>query len=147
MASDGTKSNPKGMTNERIFETFQTLRKEQVRFGNKISELEFDLHEHKIVIDTLKEVDGDRKCFNMVGGVLYERTVKEVLPILISNQEQITKCIKSLTGVLNKKSQELNEFKEKYDLKIRGQDEPSSHDDEDDEKKPHTGNVLVVNPM
>ncbi|PNF31784.1 Prefoldin subunit 2 [Cryptotermes secundus] len=77
------------MTNEQIFETFQTLRKEQVRFGNKIAELEFDLHEHKIVIDTLKEVDGDRKCFNMVGGVLYERTVKEVLPILISNQEQV----------------------------------------------------------
>lgn len=47
MASDGTKSNPKSMTNEQIFETFQTLRKEQVRFGNKIAELEFDLHEHK----------------------------------------------------------------------------------------------------
>lgn len=60
---------------------------------------------------------------------------------------QISKCIKGLTGVLNKKSQELNEFKEKHDLKIRGQDEPSSHDDESEEKKPHTGNVLVVNPM
>jgi hypothetical protein len=65
---------------------------------------------------------------------------------------QITKCIKGLTGVLNKKSQEVNDFKEKYDLKIRGQDEPSSHhdgddDDDDDDKKPHTGNVLVVNPM
>lgn len=60
---------------------------------------------------------------------------------------QISKYIKGLTGVLNKKSQELNEFKEKYDLKIRGQDEPSSHDDENEEKKPHTGNVLVVNPM
>lgn len=43
----------------------------------------------RIVIDTLKEVDGDRKCFNMIGGVLCERTVKEVLPILISNQEQV----------------------------------------------------------
>jgi hypothetical protein len=60
---------------------------------------------------------------------------------------QIAKCIKGLTGVLNKKSQELNEFKEKYDLKIRGQEEPSSQDDENVEKKPHTGNVLVVNPM
>jgi hypothetical protein len=61
---------------------------------------------------------------------------------------QITKCIKGLTGMLNKKTQELNEFKEKYDHKIRGQDEPSSHGDEDEEKKkPHTSNVLVVNPM
>ena len=43
----------------------------------------------RIVIDTLKEVDGDRKCFRMVGGLLCERTVKEVLPILVSNQEQV----------------------------------------------------------
>ena len=43
----------------------------------------------RIVIDTLKEVDGDRKCFRMVGGLLCERTVKDVLPILISNQEQV----------------------------------------------------------
>jgi hypothetical protein len=34
-------------------------------------------------------VDGDRKCFNMVGGVLQERTVKEVIPILITNEEQV----------------------------------------------------------
>jgi hypothetical protein len=47
MATDGTKSNPKGMTNERIFETFQTLRKEQLHVGNKIAQLESDLHEHK----------------------------------------------------------------------------------------------------
>jgi hypothetical protein len=59
---------------------------------------------------------------------------------------QITKCVKVLTGILNKKSQELAEFKEKYDLKMQGQDEPSLHG-EDEEKKPHTGNVLVVNPM
>lgn len=43
----------------------------------------------RIVIETLKEVDGDRKCFNMVGGVLCERTVKEVLPILTTNQEKV----------------------------------------------------------
>jgi hypothetical protein len=49
--------------------------------------------------------------------------------------------------MLNKKTQELNEFKEKYDLKIRGQDEPTSHGDEEEGKKPHTGNVLVVNPV
>jgi hypothetical protein len=59
---------------------------------------------------------------------------------------QLAKCIKGLQGVLNKKTQELNDFKEKHNLKIRGQDEPSSHI-ADGDKKPHTGNVLVVNPM
>ena len=43
----------------------------------------------RLVIDTLKDVDPDRKCFRMVGGVLVERTVKEVLPALINNREQV----------------------------------------------------------
>lgn len=47
MATDGTKSSPKGMTNENIFSNFQSLRKEHLHIGNKMSELELELHEHK----------------------------------------------------------------------------------------------------
>lgn len=43
------------------------------------------------MIDTLKEVDETRKCYRMVGGVLVERTVKEVLPALEGNKEQVSK--------------------------------------------------------
>ena len=42
-----------------------------------------------LVIETLKDVDPTRKCFRLVGGVLVERTVKEVLPALESNKEQV----------------------------------------------------------
>jgi len=42
-----------------------------------------------LVIEALKEVDGDRKCFRMVGGVLVERTVKDVLPAMLNNYEQV----------------------------------------------------------
>ena len=42
-----------------------------------------------LVIETLKDVDASRKCFRLVGGVLVERTVKEVLPALESNKEQV----------------------------------------------------------
>lgn len=42
-----------------------------------------------LVIDTLKEVDETRRCYRMVGGVLVERTVKEVLPALENNKEQV----------------------------------------------------------
>ena len=40
------------------------------------------------MIETLNEVDGNRKCFRMIGGVLVERTVKEVLPSLENNKEK-----------------------------------------------------------
>ena len=43
----------------------------------------------RLVIETLQDVDKDRKCFRMVGGVLVERTVKEVLPALTTNRDQV----------------------------------------------------------
>ena len=46
-----------------------------------------------MVIDTLKNVDESRKCFRMVGGILSERTVKEVLPALQNNKNQVLKFI------------------------------------------------------
>jgi len=44
--------------------------------------------EIRLVIETLKEVEKERKCFRMIGGVLVERTVGEVLPALEANKEQ-----------------------------------------------------------
>ena len=41
------------------------------------------------MIETLKEVEKDRKCFRMIGGVLVERTVAEVLPALEQNRDQV----------------------------------------------------------
>ena len=43
----------------------------------------------RLVLDTLKGVDKDRRCFRMVGGVLVERTVKDVIPALDHNLEQV----------------------------------------------------------
>ena len=37
----------------------------------------------------LKDVEGERRCFRLVGGVLVERTVKEILPALEHNREQV----------------------------------------------------------
>ena len=35
-----------------------------------------------LVIDTVKELQKDRKCWRLVGGVLIEKTVGEVVPAL-----------------------------------------------------------------
>mgnify|MGYP000338537034 CR=1 FL=1 len=42
-----------------------------------------------MVIDALKGVESERRCFRMIGGVLVERTVKDVLPALENNKEQV----------------------------------------------------------
>jgi prefoldin subunit 2 len=42
-----------------------------------------------MVIENLKDIAPERKCFRLVGGVLVERTVKDVLPALTSNRDQV----------------------------------------------------------
>ncbi|KAM3955693.1 prefoldin 2 [Aphomia sociella] len=133
----------KGKSNEEIYAGLQTLRTEQRQLANKISELEMDLNEHKTVIDTLREVEGPRKCFRMVGGVLVERTVADVLPELESNRERLPKALQSLHEQLTKKGQEINEYIESHDIHVhRGDRPPTAADTAPDQ--PSKSNVLVA---
>ncbi|NWH78604.1 PFD2 protein, partial [Piaya cayana] len=71
-----------------------------------------------------READPTRKCFRMVGGVLVEHTVKEVLPALESNREQITKITESLSRQLQAKGRELSEFREQHNIRLVGEEDP-----------------------
>lgn len=95
------------------------MRQEQRSMASKVAELEMNINEHRfaeqinarihgfvrffvfavnnfiffyssLVIDTLQDVDPSRKCFRLVEGILVERTVKEVLPALENNKEEVT---------------------------------------------------------
>ncbi|KAG7206136.1 hypothetical protein KM043_003528 [Ampulex compressa] len=138
MASDkkSAKSTAKsGKSNEEILAEFQTLRNEQRMMANKLSEMEMELNEHKIVIDTLMNVDPKRKCYRMIGGVLCERTVEDVMPALVSNKEQLTKVIDTLNDQLTKKGIEVNEFKDRHNIRIRGQQDMQRQEDDSQEVK------------
>lgn len=92
---------------------------------------------NRIVIETLRGVDGSRKCFRMVGGVLVERTVAEVLPELESNREHLPKALQALQEQLVKKGQEINEYIELYDIRMQRADRPAPD-------PPAKSNVLVA---
>ncbi|RLV96200.1 Prefoldin subunit 2 [Spathaspora sp. JA1] len=71
----------------------QALQQEYNRYQELITQLETQLstltsqlQEHQIVDNTLTSIDPDkrvgRKCFKMIGGVLVEKSVDEVIKIL-----------------------------------------------------------------
>lgn len=80
----------------------------------------------RTVIDTLKTVDENRKCFRLIGGVLAEQTVKETLPNLNQNKEQLEKLIENGKEQLTKKGYEINKFKEEHNIKVKDEAEPKS---------------------
>merc|ERR1712203_28 len=107
---------------EAIIAGFNNLRQEQRSIATKTNELQQDLNEHNIVIETLNGVDGDRKCFRMVGGVLVERTVKEVVPALVNNRDKMGKLIGSLEKQLTEKGEEINGYMEKHQIQVKNQE-------------------------
>merc|ERR1719516_778883 len=100
------------------------------------------MNEHNIVIETLNGVDGDRKCFRMVGGVLVERTVKEVVPALVSNRDKMIKLIQSLEKQLVEKGEEIAGYMEKHNIQVKGSETANTKKDEKEESK--SGGVLVA---
>ncbi|CAO3687089.1 unnamed protein product [Rhizopus microsporus] len=88
----------------------------QKQLAQKIGELESEVEEHKLVIDSISPLEPDRKCFRMVGGVLVERTVKEVLPALETNYNGV--LIESLLQSYKRKEEEFVEFQKKYNIQV-----------------------------
>lgn len=64
---------------------YNTLRQDLQTLAEKISDLEMDADEHKLVIAALTPLSPSRKCWRRVGGVLVEESVQLALPVLTSN--------------------------------------------------------------
>uniref|UniRef100_A0A914WZF2 Prefoldin subunit 2 n=1 Tax=Plectus sambesii TaxID=2011161 RepID=A0A914WZF2_9BILA len=141
----------KEMNPQQIVEGFRKLREEQQLIASKISELEAEKNEHKLVADTLQSINPDRNCYRLIGGVLVERTVQEVLPALTQNAEKLETLIASLNETMVKKGKDINEYREKYNIRFMNEMEASKEKGSDDpnkankseEKKSGAGGILV----
>ncbi|XP_050440840.1 prefoldin subunit 2 [Adelges cooleyi] len=139
--------NKKPTEEEIIQSTFNALRLEQRQLATKLSEIELDLNEHNVVIETLNKLDGKRKCFRMIGGVLVERQISDVLPTLIKNRGEMSKIVKTLNEQLTKKGTEINDFKTKHNIQVRGgfMEPTEMPDKQAEEKKTEQGSSVIVN--
>ena len=75
---------------EEIIRRYQAMTAECAKLVEKVTELEVDRNEHRLVAETLGPLDPNRRAFRLVGGVLVQRTVGEVLPSVRTNQENVS---------------------------------------------------------
>ena len=52
----------------------------------------------RLVLETLKGTEKERTCYRMIGGVLVQRTVGEILPTLENSVQQVVLSISYPTG-------------------------------------------------
>uniref|UniRef100_A0A6S8BIC5 Prefoldin subunit 2 n=1 Tax=Aplanochytrium stocchinoi TaxID=215587 RepID=A0A6S8BIC5_9STRA len=86
------------------------LRQEASSFAQKITELEAEANEHQLVIDTIKDLDPQRKCFRLINDVLVEQTVGETLPTISGNMENMRTVIQTLKQKLQEKEKEADDI-------------------------------------
>ncbi|GAB1740681.1 hypothetical protein NU219Hw_g5773t1 [Hortaea werneckii] len=86
--------------------------------AQKIGDVEQEAEEHKLVLETLTPLPGDRKCFRMINGVLVERTVSEVLPALQTNAEGLKKVLEDLVKQYRTKQEDMDKWKKKNNIQV-----------------------------
>lgn len=108
---------------EEVVGKFNQLRQEVQQIWSKINELESEAKEHALVIKTMEPMEKERKCFRLVGGVLVERTVGEVLPAVQKNKEGLEHVLAKLREQLEENKKELSAFQSKYNIRVRSASE------------------------
>ncbi|KAF2270679.1 Prefoldin beta-like protein, partial [Lojkania enalia] len=98
--------------------TYQNYKNTLQAIAQKIGDIEQEAEEHKLVLETLEPLSGDRKCFRMINGVLTERTVKEVVPILKTNSEGLKKTLDELVKQYKAKQDEMESWKKKNNVQV-----------------------------
>ena len=99
MSAEATSASPEiedDLSPDEAQARLQALQQVCQELTRKINELDMDRTEHGLVIDALKPLDSDRKCFRMVGDVVVERTISEVAPAVIKNRDAIVETMNKM---------------------------------------------------
>ncbi|KAL2614214.1 hypothetical protein R1flu_025906 [Riccia fluitans] len=131
------------MNEQAVAGKWSHLRSELNQLHSKITEMEMELSEHTLVIGAIQSLDPSRKCFRMIGGVLVERTVAEVLPAVTRNKEGLLEVITRLNEAQEKKRKELAEFEANYKIKIRRGGEQEKVPEQEKKREGAAQGVLV----
>jgi len=121
---------------QQIALTYRAMLAEVQQLSQKSAELDAERGEHSPVINAIKDLDPDRRCFRLIGGVLVERTIKEVLPAVQRNNEKISEVIESLSDSLQTKQKAVNEFQAKYNLNVQASKSGSGSSETSADAKP-----------
>ncbi|KII95012.1 hypothetical protein PLICRDRAFT_169712 [Plicaturopsis crispa FD-325 SS-3] len=119
-SSKAKSKGPPPLSDQDIQQNYSRMQGDLQALAGKIGELEQESEEHALVLTTLNEAlaeEPDRKCFRLIGGVLVERTVKDVVPALQTNRDGIRKVIATLTDQYKGKEQDFDNFKRDYNIR------------------------------
>ncbi|TXT13150.1 hypothetical protein VHUM_01551 [Vanrija humicola] len=114
---------PPALSPQEVPVVFQRYRTELQTLAQKIGELESELEEHSLVLGTLQplvKTEPERACYRLIGGVLVQRTVKDVAPTLETNYAGIKEVLETLVKTYKTKEDEFGAFQREHKISMPG---------------------------
>jgi len=113
---------------ENTQQRYAQVRQEYGNLLGKITEIESEKREHLVVIETLSKVEPERRCWRLVGGVLLEKRVDEVVPALQGQSQQMDALLETLYKRLKELEEELRKLEQELGVKKTEVKQPESGD-------------------
>lgn len=104
------------MEPEAILNHYKQMGIECSNIAAKVHELNNEKEEHRLVVEQLEKLEDNRRAYRLIGGVLVEKTVNELLPIVQENLEGIKQIITTLSAQLDQKDESRKKFKEEHGI-------------------------------
>jgi prefoldin subunit 2 len=109
---------PEPRSEQEVLARFQERRQAIAALAGRLGELEAEAAEHALVEKALAPMEAGRRCYRMVGDVLVERTVGEVLPAVRRNREGLEGVVGALSRQLEERQRELSAFAARYKISV-----------------------------
>lgn len=124
MSAITTAEEPKN--EQEVLNTYRQMQSEMQGLVQNLTKIEMERNEHRLVEETLTPLDPDRRAFRLVGGVLVERTVREVLPTVKEHRANLDIFVGNLKEKLDSKQKEAAAWKAKYNIKTQEEAEAAN---------------------
>lgn len=102
--------------------TYNRYQETATELQNQLNTITSQILEHEIVQTTLEELPEsarkDRKCFKMIGGVLVDKTVDEVLNMLKEELRDLRKERTKLDGNIKELKKEMDAWIKKNHIQV-----------------------------
>ncbi|KAL4508090.1 hypothetical protein ABPG72_021463 [Tetrahymena utriculariae] len=102
---------------QEVVQQYNKLKMEYSELLRTSMDIEEEKRENQLVIETIKNLESERRCWRLVGGVLVERTLGEVLNSLKENVESFEKTGVNFGTALKNKEKQLLDFENTHNLR------------------------------
>ena len=82
--------------------------------AQKVADLDLQMNDHQLVLNTFKGMDDSRKCWRLVGGVLVEKSVGIVRPNIDAQRKLLEGAIGKLKAEMVSCEKQADEINKKY---------------------------------